>query len=172
MAGGNVPPSEVDLMIEQGTQPKASSKSLPYLKEITALVQDQTDVVHVLDSSETLPVHALYLAAYSSVFSGILGDHFTGEGHRNSPTRIPLPECSPGEAKMFLCYLYRMRAKPELTPESARSIVKLAHKFDVRVALEQCDEFLAKQTATNTTATNTYNGHFVYNTMLWVCHVL
>ena len=137
-------------------------------------MQEQTDVLLVLDSSETLPVHALYLAAYSSVFSGILEDHFTGEDHRKSPTRIPLPDCSQGEAEMFLCYLYRMRNNPQLTPESARAVVKLAHKFDVQMALDQCDEYLAQQAATNTTPTNAYNshGHRLYNTKLWVCHVL
>ena len=144
MAGGNVFPSEVDLMIEQATQQKASSKSLPYLKETTALVQDQTDVVHVLDSSETLPVHALYLAAYSSVFSGILEDHFSSEDHKKSPTSIPLPDCSREEAEAFLCYLYRMRTNPQLTPENARGVVELAHKFDVQMALDQCDEYLAQ----------------------------
>lgn len=176
MAGGPVPPLEVDLMHDLATDSNALSRSLPYLNETTALMQDQTDVLLVLDSSEILPVHALYLVAHSSIFSGILDDHFTGEGHRKfkTPTSIPLPDCSQGEAEMFLCYLYRVRAKPELTPESARCIVKLAHRFDVRVALEQCDEYLAQQAVLNITPTNNHTtyGHRVSicETKLWVCH--
>lgn len=163
---------DVDTMIEQADQPKASSKNLPYLKETTALVQDQTDVILGLNSGDKLPVHALYLAACSSVFSGILEDHFASGDHKKSPTSIPLPDCSQDEAETFLCYLYRMRNNAQLTPESARSIVKLAHKFDVRVALEQCDKYLTQQAAMNTTEAGAYNGHYVFNAKLWVCHVL
>jgi hypothetical protein len=176
MAGGNVPPLEVDLMIEQAPQPKVSSKNLPYLMEITALVQDQTDVLLVLDSGGTLPVHALYLAAYSSVFSGILEDHFSSKDHKKSPTSIPLPDCSQQEAEMFLCYLYHVRAKPELTPVSARSTVRLAHKFDVRVVLEQCDEYLAQLAdippVTNTKRCNSCSQQIKFRWQLWVSHRL
>lgn len=121
-------------------------KSLPYLKTTTPYFQDLTDVLLVLTSGEKLPAHAAYLAAYSSVFSGILEAH---SASRSSTASIPLPDCSLQEAEIFLCYLYRMRADAQLTPKSALAIVKLAHKFDVRVALEQCDEYLAQQAAIN-----------------------
>ena len=105
------------------------------------------------------PAHAAYLTAYSSVFSGVLEAHCSSRSHINCPARIPLPDCSLQEAEIFLCYLYRTRADAQLTPTSARAIVKLAHKFDVKVALEQCDEFLAKEAAIN-----------IRTNILWVSH--
>lgn len=131
----------------------------PYLKGTTPFFQGLTDVLLMITSGEELPAHAAYLTAYSSVFSGVLEAHCSSRSHNNCPARIPLPDCSLQEAEIFLCYLYRTRADAQLTPTSTRAIVKLAHKFDVKVALEQCDEFLAKEAAIN-----------IRTNILWVSH--
>ena len=103
----------------------------------------------LISTGEELPAHAAYLSAYSTVFAGILEAHYTSSIHDKRTARIPLPDCSLQEAQIFLCYLYRMRSDAQLSSQSARAIVKVAHKFDVRVALEQCDAFLAQQAALN-----------------------
>lgn len=151
-----------------------STEDVPHLKGYTSLFKDQTDVLLVLDTKEELPAHALYLSANSSVFSGILEEHFTSTAKDKLPVKIPLPDCSLQEAETFLCYLYRKCADAQLTTDSAKSIVKLAHKFDVGVALQQCDEFLAQQAATGTTLSTSYNysGQCFHNTRLWVSALL
>ncbi|EIE18697.1 hypothetical protein COCSUDRAFT_60006 [Coccomyxa subellipsoidea C-169] len=73
----------------------------------------------------------------------MLEAHFAGDSQKNGPAAIPLPDCSLQEAEAFLCYLYHLPTDVQLNPDSARAIVKLAHKFDVGTALQQCDEFLA-----------------------------
>ncbi len=155
-----------------------STENVPHLKGFTSLFKDQTDVLLVLDTKEELPAHALYLSANSSVFSGMLEEHFTSTAcicaKDKLPVKIPLPDCSVQEAETFLCYLYRKYADPQLTTDSAKSIVKLAHKFDVGVALQQCDEFLAQQAAIETTLRTTYtsSGLYLYNSILWVSALL
>ena len=136
-------------MFEPLPEVTESSRGLPYLQGTTPFFQGLTDVLLMITTGEELPAHSAYLTAYSSVFSGVLEAHSTSKSHGTWPARIPLPDCTLQEAEIFLCYLYRMRADAQLTPTSARAIVKLAHKFDVKVALEQCDQFLAQQAALN-----------------------
>ncbi|BDA49780.1 hypothetical protein COCOBI_14-4000 [Coccomyxa sp. Obi] len=136
----------------------APFRGLPYLKDTTPFFQELSDVMLLISTGEELPAHAAYLAAYSTVFAGILEAHYTSSIHDKRTARIPLPDCSLQEAQIFLCYLYRMRSDAQLSPQSARAIVKVAHKFDVRVALEQCDAFLAQQAAIN-----------IRTNSLWAC---
>lgn len=127
----------------------APFRGLPYLKDTTSFFQELCDVMLLISTGEELPAHAAYLAAYSTVFAGILEAHYASSTHDKRIARIPLPDCSLQEAQIFLCFLYRMRSEAKLCPKSARAVVKVAHKFDVRVALEQCDSFLAQQAALN-----------------------
>ena len=123
---------------------ETTSSDFPYLTDTTPFFHELTDVQLVISTGEKLPAHSAYLAAHSSVFSGMLETHFASDSQSTSPATIPLPDCSLQEAQKFLCYLYAIPTDAQLTPESARAIVKLAHKFDVQMALKQCDAFLAQ----------------------------
>ncbi len=129
------------VMLKQ--EANTASSDLTYLQNTTSLFQELADVLLVISTGQKLPAHSAYLTAHSSVFSGMLEAHFAGDSQKNGPAAIPLPDCSLQEAEAFLCYLYHLPTDVQLNPDSARAIVKLAHKFNVGTALQQCDEFLA-----------------------------
>jgi hypothetical protein len=131
-------------VIDVKDEMETTSSDFSYLTDTTPFFYELTDVQLVISTGKKLPAHSAYLAAHSSVFSGMLETHFASDSQSTSPATIPLPDCSLQEAQKFLCYLYAIPTDAQLTPESARAIVKLAHKFDVQMALKQCDAFLAQ----------------------------
>ncbi|KAK9908499.1 hypothetical protein WJX75_008724 [Coccomyxa subellipsoidea] len=125
-----------------GEESKAIEEPLKYLESTPPAFKEIADAILILDTGEELPAHRQVLALKSEVFCGICESAPSGTGPENK-LHIPLPDCSSKEARIFLDFIYNNT--PVSDPLAAESLTKVAHKFNVKSALQYCDNFLAQK---------------------------
>ncbi|EIE21114.1 hypothetical protein COCSUDRAFT_48284 [Coccomyxa subellipsoidea C-169] len=126
----------------KSTEDEKKPKTLKYLESTPAAFKEIADAILILDTGEELPAHRQVLALKSEVFCGICESAPSSTGPENK-LHIPLPDCSSEEARIFLDFIYNNT--PVSDPPAAESLTKVAHKFNVKSALQYCDNFLAQR---------------------------
>lgn len=117
-----------------------------YMEGLPESVASLTDAILKVDGTD-LPVHRAILAINSPVFADLFA-YALSRGSRGSRLEIPLVGDEVPDVRTALEYLYKgcticsSSALHFKSSDDAKSLVKFAHKYNIRSLVEACETYL------------------------------